>query len=342
MDNYKNSPVITTLANKGVPWAIKFKTKTWQALTPNQKKLAREALGMNLTATVIIPKRARGSPAVAKPNRLGPGTAGKTSTCTGSELLLTLPKQTGYTPLTKSWILNPGQYSPFRRASLMSSMYNKYMFTNIKVRWTTTASFESSGRIVLAYNSDSSDPVPTKAGIVEFKTRAENVVTTSFILDIPGDGKYRYCRDSTSNDPKLVDFGRLIVMHYGAAESDSAYLGEVLVDYTVVFSEPIPTGSITQQGEQLVSDGPGYAFVTVQPTTFRLTIYGEGKWLVVWQSSTATPDVNIKGDGAKAHITSSADSKTVIAVVTAELEGAYLESTTLAAVSGLKWYVSRL
>nr|AVV62248.1 capsid protein [Saguaro cactus virus] len=340
---YAKDPRVASAASAGVAWAMRFMSKGWQSLSPKQKRAARSALGIVAAPVVLQPVRARGTARVAQPNKRGPGLAGKSMTITKCEYLDDVVTQEGALPKFVNWTINLRMVRTFPQTSLMASQFNKYRLTGLSVRYTATCSFETSGRVAIGFTNDSSDPIPdTKVQLYNYPVHAETGATESKTLVIPCDNVARFCRDDGASDPKLVDFGRLVLCTYGSAAGGPSTLGELFIEYTIVFTDPTFTSSLTQVGEFRQSKGPRYALVNYDTTNFQLTLLAAGRWLVCWVSSSAIPSPSVNGAGAKGSLTTSGDSKMCVGLITTQAPGANITSTTIAAPTGLSWYVARL
>ncbi|AAB36706.1 capsid protein [Saguaro cactus virus] len=340
---YGKDPRLAAAAATGAAWAVRFLNRGWASLSPKQKRTARSVLGLQNQPDVIVPVRPRATARVARPTRQGPGLAGKSMTITKCEYLSDIVSHVGTIPLTDHWVVNPGTIKTFPQTSLMASQFNKYRLTALRVRYTSTCSFETSGRVAIAFTNDSNDPLPTtKSQLYNFPVHIEAAATESKVLTIPCDNVYRFVRDDGVSDPKLVDFGRIVVCTYGSSAADPATLGELFIEYTIVFSDPTYTSSLTQQGENQRSIGPRYATVDYESTRWECQLQAAGRWLVCWVSDSAIPSPSIVGVGAKGKVLTSSDSKCGIATVIAQAPYCSIVSTTVSAPSSLTWFVARL
>lgn len=337
----KVSPMFQAAKQSGDPLAAKIEQKGWRSLSSSQRRAARQRFGVASLPLTVVPTRPKASLARARPTKQGPGTAGKTATISKCELLMDVDKGLGNVPLVKSWVINPSSARTFNQAQLMSTGYNKYRITNLKIRYTPSCGFETSGMLALGFNSDSGDALPeTKTELYGMKYTAETAARSPIIFQIPTDNVTRYCRDSSTDDPKLVDFGRLVLMTYGSDDADPQILGELFIEYTVVFSDPTYISHITQQARGSVWKGPGYADYTATTTESKFTLMAGGRWLLVWNSDVAltTPVV----EGATGNVKTSEDSKLGIVTLTAPGSGATVTATTLSQPQVIDWFVTRM
>lgn len=342
MDSYVNDPRVQKLASAGLPWAVKLSKKGWASLTTAQKRTARAALGIMPVAAVVVPSRPRVRNPPNPGSRSGPGTAGKTHTVTRREYVTDIGKTEGATPSFASWVLNPASVRSFPCASVCALQYNKYKFTRLVVHYSSTSSFEVNGAVVVGYNSDSSDAVPTnKSQLSEFKWCMSAAARESKSLNIPTDNTFRYLRDSSADDAKLVDFGRLVLATYGFDSSAPATVGELHIEYTIVFSDPTYTSALTQVGMMDSSVGPQYAVATASASSFTLSLEAAGKWLVVMQNEAVFNKPEISGSGASGTVWYG-DGTLATITLESNLPGTIISIATTSTISGQRWFVSRL
>lgn len=341
MDSFKNSPVVIKMANASVPWATKYRTKGWVSLSVAQKRAARAAMGVNPSMQAVTPQRVRVRQPPQPGNRNGPGTAGKSHTVTKREYISDVYKTEGATPSFASWVINPRSVRSFPDASICAMQYNKYRVTNFRVHFSNTSSFEVNGMVAIGFNSDSSDEVPTN------KTQLSNlgsVVYTSAkeskSITIPTDNVTRFLRDSTKDDAKLVDVGRIILATYGFDSAAPAVVGELHFEYTIVFSDPTFTTALTQIGTMADSTGPTYARFVSTTTLTSVELLAPGRWLVVLANETSFNKPSINGPGASGTV----EFGDTLAVCQVEnnLPGATISIASTTTISGQRWFVSRL
>jgi len=345
MDSYKDSKIVQQLAASGIQWAAKYRAKGWSSLSGAQKKAARTALRMPLAPQVIQPVRPRVRNPPQRGSSTGPGQAGKTFSVTRSEYICDVGKTVGATPTFTSWAINPRNVSSFPSISVCSMGYEKYKITNFKVRYSNSMSDDLSGKVAVGFTNDSSDPIPTnKTQLYQMRVTMDTAAKESKTLTIPADGTNRFLRDSSSDDAKLVDFGRVVLATYGFEESAPDSVGEIHFEYTLVFSEPNFITTLTQIGNQEASEGPTYATATLTPTHTTINLQAPGSWLVVMSSEKeALNEPKIIGDGASGTVRYLSDGQTIAVVtVNANLPGAKVDIEGTVATKGLVWYVSRL
>nr|ABD93279.1 coat protein [Pelargonium flower break virus] len=345
MDAYKNDPIVRQAVAKGVAWAVKLNTRGWSSLTTQQKKVARSALSVTQPPAVVVPRRTRVRNPVPAGLKSGNGKAGKSSTLTRSEFICNVSSTTGVTPTFQSWIINPREVKSFPQSSVCSVGYNKYRITDFRIRFSTSCSDTMNGKVAIGFTPDSSDPVPVdKSQLYGMQVYADTPAKESVTLKTAADNTIRFLRDSSSDDAKLVDYGRVVLATYGFDSTAPSVIGELFFEYTVVYLDPTYVVALTQYGTLTTSSGPPYATLTTTATSTSIELNTHGKWLVVWIS--ADEVINspvISGSGASGSVTVVSDAQTtVVAVVTANLPGAIISNASTAAPSSLEWYVSRL
>lgn len=281
-ESLRNSPAVVNYASQGLGWAVKFRKTGWASLSTNQKRRARTALSITPQPVVVVPNRPRirNPPPVVSRSKATPGQAGKSMTLTKSEYLCDVVGSMGATPSIDAWIINPRNVRAFTQTSMLAFSFNKYRFTKFAVRYSPACSFETNGRVALGWNDDASDPTPTnKSQLYSLGKHVETAAQTPVTLEIPMDNKVRFMHDSSSDDPKLVDMGRLVLTTFGF---DSALnVGELFLEFTVVFSDPTFNAPITQFGTAVTAFEPNYGEYQVLQQSGHFTIHNPGKWLLV-------------------------------------------------------------
>lgn len=178
-----------------------------------------------------------------------------------------------------SWIINPREVSTFPQLSAFSAAYNKYRISDFKVRYSPMCSEFTSGRVAIAFSTDSSDDVPaTKVDLYASPQCADTASCKSLLLATNGGKQVRYLRDSSVDDPKLVDYGRLVLCTYGQATSDPQVIGELHFEYTVVLSEPNYTHALAQRGGLGATTGPVYAVSSVTESLAQIEFKAGGAY----------------------------------------------------------------
>ncbi|ADV15472.1 p37 [Honeysuckle ringspot virus] len=344
MDTLRNSKKVAQLSASGVLWATKYMTRGWQSLSTNQKRLARAALNLPLTPQVISPVRPRVRNPQPRGAANGLGQAGKTQTITRSEYVADVVKTVGATPTFTTWVINPRSVRSFPGTSVCSLGYEKYRVVNFRVRYSNSLSDDVSGKVSIGFTPDSSDPIPTnKTQLYQMRVSMDTAAKESKTLTIPTDNATRYLRDSSIDDAKVVDFGRVVLATYGFDQSAPEVIGEIHFEYTLVLSDPNFVTTLTQKGTNSEYEGPLYGALERTNSAITLTLQAPGNWLVVWISPEAFNSPTVTGSGASGTVSyQSGGSSMAVTTVIANLPGAQVTAPTTTAVKELQWYVSRL
>lgn len=325
-----SSPVTKQMASRGVPWATKLLAKGWSSLTPSQKRAALAATNLPSNQEVVFVNRPRVRNPPIKGDRNGPGQAGKSLSLTQTEFVGDVIGYTGLEPHFRDWVINPGSVLAAPSISLMSQNFDKYKITNFKIRFSSTRSDNENGKIGIVFTHDAGHPLPTnKSQFYNMGQHNEGQAKNSFVLNVPSDNKVRWLRDTTSDEPKLVDFGRVVLTTYGF-DTDNIPVGELFFDYTVVFSEPTFAAKISQVGDETKFKGPTYGAFNISDKMIQLAIGAPGHWLIVFVISDlegATPPTS---DSASiiVRVTSSDVGTTFVLDVETNTNGAVLKFDT--------------
>lgn len=168
-----------------------------------------------------------------------------------------------------------------------ASNFEKYKFNRLVMRYVPACSTSTDGRITLAYDRDSTDPLPlNKSELYSYQGTRDGPLWSTLSLNIPVDKLFRFCKSSNDLNNKLVDLGKVIVSASGP--TTTTLVGELFVDYSVTLQTPEPLVSQTQQMTitsvsplSVTYTGPEYGYVSSGNTlTFRVP----GAYLVVWYS----------------------------------------------------------
>lgn len=337
----RSHPATMAAAKAQVPWALKLLAKGWSSLNTNQKRAARNATGIIRNMQVFTPARPRVRAPLPQ-DRKNVGQAGKSMTITRTEYLTDVVATAGATPVFTSWVVNPRNARCFPQTSIMALNFNKYRMVRLAIRYAPACSFETNGRVAMGWNDDASDSVPTnKMQLYNLRKHGETAAQTALTIEIPMDNKVRFMHDSTSDDPKLVDLGRVVLTTFGFESSITA--GELFLEYTVVFSDPTYTAKISQDGTASASDGPSYASVQGTATKSTITIHNPGKWIVILRTKSGQlgkPTLAPSGMTGEVYYSSDADDAIAVCVVETQLPDLDI-STTTAVTNLARWFVTR-
>ncbi len=135
----------------------------------------------------------------------------------------------------QGYIVNPGLAGSFPWLSGHAALYDKYRFKRLRFRWVPIVSATSSGNIVMAFDHDPYDGLPSSsANMCSLSYYATASIWQEFQLDIPCDNVWRFCRSGpVGGDVKTYDIGALYVSSEGT--SFVGVSGYVQVDYEIEF-----------------------------------------------------------------------------------------------------------
>nr|AFL55714.1 P37 [Japanese iris necrotic ring virus] len=266
----KDERKVKQLAASGVAWAQKLLSGGgWKTLTTPQKKMARQTLGMPQAPVAQTGLRVnRVSQPIATASRVKTGeprvaNAKRSMTVTFSEMIGVVKGSSEFQ--AQSWVINPSDVSTFPQLSVSAAMYEKYRFTQLAFRFAPSCPTTTGGVVVMVHDIDSCDDLPTDPTMLYEYSGAMR--TSSFSpgrLTIPCDGIPRFISDDHSSDPKLIDFGKLVVASYGQGASDPDMVGEIFIEYTCVLIDRQPAALSTQVVSATSNVGPRFTVTMVQ------------------------------------------------------------------------------
>lgn len=175
------------------------------------------------------------------------------------------------------YVCNPGIAASFPWCSRLAKSYDKYKFTKLKFIYKAIAPTTVSGAVMLAFDYDTLDAVPTsKYEASQTFPNAETNVFATTELNVQVDPVWRFVRqgDLSGTDLKTYDFGSLIVStSYSAAQ----VVGELYVEYEVELDKPslgkpiscliVGTGPRTDMFSTVAKYGSAQPFSNVSPLT---------------------------------------------------------------------------
>lgn len=149
-----------------------------------------------------------------------------------------------------SYSVNPGQSAVFPWGHQVAALYEEYEFTSLEFYYKREVSEFAvngqAGKVLLSFNYDASDPVPTnKQEVEDTVPHVDGMPCTPVILlrvDCSrmrkNDSKYvRPGAQPVNTDIKTYDGGNLIVSTQG--NTNTSVIGELRVRYTCKLSEPV-------------------------------------------------------------------------------------------------------
>lgn len=313
-----------------------------------QKQAAKAAIGDNPVLQADLRVKRVSAPVAIAERRVNPrakvATAGKLCVVTHSELVGTVASNTTSSPVLLTRVLNPSNVLSFPWLSVLAVGFEKYKFTRLALVYSPCCSTSTSGRVVLAYDKDSTDDDPSsKAELYNHESNEGISPWSPARLTIPTDGVARFVGDSSTSDGKLVDAGKAILATYGQASSDSSMLGELFLEYSVSLITPQYAANLTQVGNGTNYTGPGLFTLTVDTTTYTFTCGGSGRFLLnVIAPSVPTSGPTISGAVSSTANSVEGDSSLAVTISMVVSEPGATVVFVMSAVGTFTWYASRL
>nr|AIZ76652.1 coat protein [Elderberry latent virus] len=276
------SPVVVAAAGRGELWAVKLSSLGWRSLSKAQKTPALGQLGLGLCPSPwLFPAQPDSSPETP-PMLAAPGClvkSEKSMTVFKSEFLGELHADN----TIRSYRLDPRNVRTFPHISDLARGFNKYKFTDVKVRYSSKVQDSECG-LTIAFSADSSDPAPRgKFDLYALGSKVEGAAHKNLLYTVPVDKGQRFLRDGEGDNAKEVDAGVIYVLMDGAHDTRA---GELFLEVTVVLSQP----TYNQRSTQYISGtehrgGPNYVNITKSANTMTLTFQAAGTFLLCSYSS---------------------------------------------------------
>jgi hypothetical protein len=164
--------------------------------------------------------------------------------------------------------IQPGVGTLFPWLSVISSRFNRYRFNRLQFLYEAKCSSQSSGSVILAADSDASDPVPaTKSEVCSYQMFKDTVPWVSETLNLPSQDlnanlPFHFVRTGTiaNTDIKTYDSGNFILVTSGIP---AGTYGEIYVSYDIELDTPILTDSV---GGSAIASGTSTAGSPLSPT----------------------------------------------------------------------------
>jgi len=146
--------------------------------------------------------------------------------------------------VANSFTIQPGNGAVFPWLSNLATMYESYTFEKLMFHFKTEKSSSAGGTVLMAVDYDASDAGPlNKQQLMTYKGAVRTQPWANVSLVCPASDtqkiKQRYVNFGvipSNTDQKLYNVGNLYVCTQGCA--DTTVLGELYVEYTVVFRTP--------------------------------------------------------------------------------------------------------
>jgi hypothetical protein len=152
--------------------------------------------------------------------------------------------------------------------AVIASRFNRYRFNRLQFLYEAKCSSQSGGSVILAADSDASDPIPaTKAEVCSYQMFKDTVPWVSETLNLPSQDlnanlPFHFVRTGTvaNTDIKTYDSGNFILSTSGIP---TGTYGEIYVSYDIELDTPILTDSV---GGSATASGTPTAGNPLSPT----------------------------------------------------------------------------
>lgn len=173
-----------------------------------------------------------------------------------------------------SYAVNPALPSLFPWLANHATLYDKYRFKKLLFRYKTSRGSQSSGTIMMSFDSDTLDPIAASSmEMSQSAVYSDGPVWNALTLSVPCDSEWRFTRSAAvaNSDHKTYDLGRLTVSSEGC--SDVLPHGFIEVEYQleVKHKQSLSAGGVTtnrQVAEAFNSAAITISGVTPQPIIF--------------------------------------------------------------------------
>lgn len=142
------------------------------------------------------------------------------STYSESERVASINGATAFT-VQGSFAVNPALPSLFPWLANHATLYDKYRFKKLAFKYRTTRGTQSSGNVIMSFDSDTLDPIALSAQeMSQSAVYCDGPVWNELTLQIPCDGEWRFTRSAAiaNSDGKTYDLGRLTVAMDGCLD----------------------------------------------------------------------------------------------------------------------------
>lgn len=134
--------------------------------------------------------------------------------------------------------VNPQRNALFTWLSAIATRFEMYRFTKLKFTYKPSCSTTTEGWVGLGFDFDAYDVAPGKAELLTWKYSKKSSPWQEMVLDVSQDSRistFRYADGDERGDKRLDVLGNF----YCLASSDATkFVGELFVDYTIVFRQP--------------------------------------------------------------------------------------------------------
>lgn len=134
--------------------------------------------------------------------------------------------------------INPQRGEAFTWLSALATRFEMYRFNKLKFSYKPSCSTSTDGFIVLGFDFDAYDPIPTKSSMLAWKYSQKSSPWQEMNLNVSQDSRlstFRYADYSDRGDKRLDVLGQLF---YIADAGTSKFFGELFVEYSITFRQP--------------------------------------------------------------------------------------------------------
>ncbi|APG76347.1 hypothetical protein 3 [Beihai tombus-like virus 1] len=227
---------VAKFASQGLPWASKLLSAGWQKLTKGQRKQARNALNLQpkIQANMVPVEVGISKSAIVKGRIPRYKQSAGYVTISHREYLAEAELVNGTD--IRGYVLNPSNPRAFTWLCTFARNFEKYRFRNIRLTYVPQAPTTAAGRVILAYDKDSTDILPSgKAELYSYQGTVDTPVWQGTSIAFPCDNTLRFVDSSNTAETRLVDLGQFITCTSAVSAFNG---GEFFIDYTVELHTP--------------------------------------------------------------------------------------------------------
>lgn len=155
--------------------------------------------------------------------------------------------------IVASYAINPGLSSLFPWMSTLAGAFNLYRFRKLRLVYKNSTSTSNTGVIVIGFNPDPNDAVPTSLAQIEnYDTRLRITSWLEGYVDVPRCdlnrlNKFIVRKSIVPGELATYDLGSIYIAASGN-NSSSATVGELWIEYDLEFFSPVVDPSIIPYG----------------------------------------------------------------------------------------------
>jgi hypothetical protein len=134
--------------------------------------------------------------------------------------------------------VNPQRPQLFTWLSAIATRFEMYKFERLVFHYKPSCSTTTSGWVALGFDFDAYDAIPDKSAMLAWKYSTKCSPWQSCTLDVSQDSRistYRFADYGSRGDIRLDFLGHVVALAYSPT---TAFVGELMVSYTVRFRQP--------------------------------------------------------------------------------------------------------